>query len=98
MRRPRLSPVLMSIVAACLALPSAAATYRKKPYLVPTGQGGQMYLVFQTSAAPASVQVGYGATPDATDFTAPAPQQTNSDYVYRASLTGLTAGQRVYYK
>lgn len=75
-----------------------AATFVKTPWLVPAGQAGKMHVVFQTSAAPGSVQVSYGTTPDASDAAAPAPTMTNSAFVYRATLSGLNPGQRIYYK
>ncbi len=75
-----------------------AATYVKTPWLVPAAQAGKMHVVFQTSAIPGSVQVSYGTTPEAADGVAPAPTMTNSAFVYRATLSGLNPGQRIYYK
>ncbi len=90
-------PTLLVAGLVC-TLDLSAATYRKRPYLLPSATPGRMSLVFQTNGSPGSLVVTYGSTPTALDATASSPVQTHSDYVYRVDLTNLAAGQRVYYR
>jgi len=80
-----------------LAAPALAATLKKGPYLLYSGDPTTMSVLWQSDAAPTASSIEWGLTPDCTAGAA-SGRAFGSDFQFETTLTGLIPGALYYYR